>query len=153
VYTVQFAQNRSKTHNNRPNNPTHQTYRDRENIVKKSGPYNTCNQDSFQTTARPKFVHKLNSKISIQCSICKLMGHLASNRVKLPLKPEKMLSAKKEKALLAIKVFTAADKPVDLLQITSSVNGIPADLYFDSGATASLISARLIKTHKIPSTR
>jgi hypothetical protein len=115
-------------------------------MVKKSGPYNTRNQDSSQATARPKFVHKLDSKKSIQCSRCKLMGHLASNcRVKLPLKQEKILSAKQEKALTAIKVCTAADKPVDLLQITGSVNGLPADLYFDSGATASLISTRLIE--------
>jgi hypothetical protein len=76
------------------------------------------------------------------------MGHLASYcRVKLPLKPEKILSAKQEKALVAIRIFTAADKPVDLLQITGSVNDITADLYFDSGATASLISTRLIEAH------
>jgi hypothetical protein len=54
------------------------------------------------------------------------------------------------KVLTAIHTFTAFDKPVELLKINGTVNGIAADLYFDSGATASLISSRLVKTHNIP---
>jgi hypothetical protein len=49
-------------------------------------------------------------------------------------------------------VFSAIDKPVDLLQYHGSVNGIQADLYFDSGATASLISSPLVDIDKIPIT-
>jgi hypothetical protein len=81
------------------------------------------------------------------------MGHLDSNcRVNLKPKQENILTAKQEKVLTALRMFSAIDKPVDLLQYHGSVNGIQADLYFDSGATASLISSRLVDIHKIPIT-
>ncbi len=54
------------------------------------------------------------------------------------------------KVLTAIHTFTAFDKPVELLKINGTVNGIAADLYFDGGATASLISSRLVETHNKP---
>ena len=154
VYSVQFAQNKSarqyhqQYHHNRDNQSRFKTH---SFSSKKPSPVDIRKQAFKPTTPKPQFVSKLeNQKSPIQCSRCKLMGHLASNcRVNLKLKPEKILTAKQEKIMTAIRIFSAIDKPVDLLRINGSVNDIPADLYFDSGATASLISTRFVEANKI----
>ncbi len=156
VYTVQFAKSKSKLQSNRQFNnkrdshtyhvPSSQSFKKplHEEKHKKS-----CNP----RTPKPQFVSKLENTKSVQCSRCKLMGHLDSNcRVNLKPKQENILTAKQEKILTALRVFSAIDKPVDLLQYHGSVNGIQADLYFDSGATASLISSPLVDIDKIPIT-
>jgi hypothetical protein len=52
--------------------------------------------------------------------------------------------------MTTIYAYTALDKPVEILQLSGSVDGFNANLCFDSGATASLFSHRLITMHNIP---
>ena len=108
---------------------------------------NTDKQVHHQTNSnKQQFVNKMdNKKASIQCARCKLVGHLASN-CRVNLKP------KQEKIMTAVRIITAVEKPIELLKINGFVENIPAELYFDSGATASLISSKLAEENGIPIT-
>jgi hypothetical protein len=120
VYPVQMAQN--NFHNKHKQRSFQNNSNFRKHFNKHDGEKKIFTKPN---AAKPQFVKKVeNQKSQIKCSRCNLSGHLATNR-RVNLK--RSLTTK---VLTGIHTFTAFDKPVELLKINGTVNGIAANLYF-----------------------
>ena len=95
------------------------------------------NKYKDRNSTRPQFVKK--AELPITCFKCKQTGHFASNcRVKT--NP----AGKQEK------ILTAIEPDLEMLKISGLLNNFTVDFYFDSGATTSIVSHRIVQKYNIP---
>ena len=133
---------------------------DKINVIKVANKQNNRYKAGVQATTshqRDKSIHSFNKKDNkhvqynanttnnnpVKCFKCKKLGHLANNC------RQKMVSVATIEKEKHEKILTASDNGLEMLKIKGKIENFDVDFYFDSGATTSIVSLRVVKKYKL----